>query len=221
MKKIIIFLGAPGSGKGTQAKNIVKKYNYTHISTGESLRALEKSDTLSAEERKALEGMKEGHLVPDELIFKLAFKEIDDCLAKGQGVVLDGAIRTLSQAEGYQEYFAKKNVDQEVIVIEIHIDDNEALERLIKRKICQSCKQIYPNPKVKQIPEKCTDCGGNLVIRADDDERIARNRIVEQGSKLIDPLHAFYKEQELLYMVDGRKSMEEVEKEIDHILQNI
>jgi adenylate kinase len=80
MKKIIIFLGAPGSGKGTQAKNIVKNYGYAHISTGESLRALAKSDNIKPEDKAALEAMKEGHLVPDWLIFRLAFEEIDECL---------------------------------------------------------------------------------------------------------------------------------------------
>ncbi len=218
MKKIIIFLGAPGSGKGTQAKNIVKNYGYAHISTGESLRALAKSDNIKPEEQAALEAMKEGHLVPDWLIFRLAFDEIDECLKNGQGVVLDGAIRNVEQARGYQDYFAEKNIGHEVLAVEIHIDDNEALQRLAKRKICENCHKVYPSPETKTIPEKCLDCSGKLIVREDDDERVVKNRIAEQGSALIKPLHDFYEECGLLHVVDGKLSMEEVEEEIKSIL---
>jgi len=219
MKKIIIFLGPPGSGKGTQAKNIVKKYNYVHISTGESLRTLVKENDTTPEEKEALNAMKEGHLVPDWLVFKVAFKDIDISLENQQGVVLDGAIRTLTQAKEYQEYFKKKKVENEVVVIEIHLDDEEAFSRLVHRKICSNCKQIYPNPEVKIIPEKCTVCSGELTVRPDDDELIAHNRISEQGSSLINPLHEYYRSTGALHVVDGKKGMEEVEKEIDHILK--
>lgn len=220
MKKIIIFLGAPGSGKGTQAETIVKKYDYLHISTGEMLRAFAKNEYIKEDEKKALEAMKEGHLVPDWLIFRLAFKEIEKAFNENRGMVLDGAIRTLAQAEGYQEFFKKNGMADEIIVIEIMIDDEEAFKRLTRRKICKNCQQVYPNLEVKIIPEKCTKCGGELGMRLDDDERIAHNRITEQGSALINPLHKFYKEHEQLYLVDGKKHMEEVEKEIDHILLN-
>jgi adenylate kinase len=218
MKRIIIFLGAPGSGKGTQAQTIVKKYNYLHISTGDILRRFAKNSFLHEDELKALEAMKEGHLVPDWLIFRLAFKEIETAFKDNVGVVLDGAIRTIAQAEGYQEFFKKNGVEDEIIVIEIKIDDTEAFKRLVHRKICKNCQQVYPNLEVRKIPSECAVCGGELIMRADDDERIAHNRIAEQGSALINPLHKFYKEQETLYLVDGKKSMEDVEKEIDHIL---
>ena len=95
MKKIIIFLGAPGSGKGTQAKNLAKKYGYFHLSTGDLLRALEKKSKLTVEEEKNLEKIKEGSLVPDAFIYKLAFAVLGPLFKSRQGVVLDGAIRTL------------------------------------------------------------------------------------------------------------------------------
>jgi adenylate kinase len=165
------------------------------------------------------EAMMFWYLMPDWLVFQVAFKEIDEHLEKGQGVVLDGAIRTISQAQEYQAYFKKKQVEQEVLVIEIHIDDDEAFSRLTRRKICKECNQIYPNPEVKKIPEKCTVCNGELVMRADDDESVARNRLVEQGSKIIKPLHDYYHQTGSLHVIDGRKNMEDVEKEIDHILE--
>lgn len=219
MKKIVIFLGPPGSGKGTQAKNIVKKYGYAHISTGESLRILSTKIGLSKKYEEALGAMKHGRLVQDWLIFEVAFKDIDTCLEKNQGVVLDGAIRTVSQAQEFQKYFKKNDLEKEVVVIEIFIDDEEAYRRLVHRKICKECKQIYPNPQIKTIPEVCSVCGGELVMRPDDDENVARNRIREQGSIILHPLHEYYRATGALHVVDGRKTMEEVEKEIDHILE--
>jgi adenylate kinase len=219
MKKVIIFLGAPGSGKGTQAKNIVKRFGYTHISTGESLRTLARSKDLTSKELDALEAMKEGHLVPDWLVYQVAFKEIDRCLDQNGGVVLDGAIRTVSQAEQYQNYFKNKKMDHEVMVIEIFLDDDEAFYRLVHRKVCKDCQKVYPNPEVKQIPESCTLCNGELVMRADDNEVVALNRIHEQGNTLISPLHQYYKDLGMLHVVDGKKKMEDVENEINHILE--
>src|SRR4051812_19361761 len=97
MKKIIIFIGPPGSGKGTQAKKIAEKYGYGHISTGDLLRSLAQSPSVEPDEAKAMEAMKKGALVPDWLIYRLAFKAAENYLHASQGVVLDGAIRTVPQ----------------------------------------------------------------------------------------------------------------------------
>ena len=105
MKKIIILLGVPGSGKGTQAKKIAERYGYRHISTGELLRTLESDPSASADDKAKLAEMKGGKLVSDELIYKLAFAEIKKNVQADTGVVLDGAIRSVAQAVGYQKFF--------------------------------------------------------------------------------------------------------------------
>ena len=139
MKKIIILLGGPGSGKGTQAKKIAAKYNYTHISTGDLLRALASKQDIDPDEAKALAGMKSGKLVPDWLIYRLAFAAAEEPLNQGRGIVLDGAISNLDQAQMYQEYFVGKNLNAEVVVIEIAISDEESYLRLSSRRVCSRC----------------------------------------------------------------------------------
>src|SRR3989338_1147823 len=123
MKKIIILMGVPGSGKGTQAKKIAKKYNYGHISTGDLLRALDNNQSADPEDKKKLAEMKAGRLVADDLIYKLAFREMDGYLDAGRGVVLDGAIRNVEQAKKYQEYFVGKKLKDEVLAIEVALSD--------------------------------------------------------------------------------------------------
>lgn len=219
MKKIIIFFDPPGSGKGTQAKKLAEKYGYGHISTGDLLRALQQEKDISPRVAEALEGMKKGNLVPDWLIFELAFAEIKKQLSAGHGVSLDGAIRTIAQAEGYQEFFAREGLLGEVLAIEIQLAEEIAMGRVFKRKVCSACGEIYPTATNAEIPPACTKCGGKLMVRADDNEEILRNRFKTQGEAANAPLRKFYGEHGLLRTVDGEKSMEEVESAIDNLLK--
>lgn len=185
MKKIIIFLGSPGSGKGTQAKNLAEKYGYLHLSTGELLRALEQKADLSAKEKKELENLKTGHLVSDELIYRLAFEKLESLFENNHGVVLDGAIRSLDQAKEYQKFFESEGKADEVIAIEVAITDEEAFNRMIGRK------------------------------RADDEPEIMKKRIEVQGNEAIAPIREYYQALDMLRKVDGMKSIPEVSKEIE------
>ena len=219
MKKILIFLGPPGSGKGTQAKKISAKYNYGHISTGDLLRKLQASNDIEEDEAKALEEMKGGRLVPDWLIYRLAFKEAENYLNSGRGIVLDGAIRNVPQAGMFQEYFIGKNLAKEVLALEIALTDEESFNRLTKRRVCEECGEIIPwLPQFYNI-KNCPKCGGELVNRADDSEAVIRKRIVEQGNETLDPIRNYYQDLGLLKIVDGMKSIEEVEKEISEQIE--
>ncbi len=215
MKKIIIFLGPPGSGKGTQAKKIAAKYNYGHISTGDLLRALEGSSSIAPDEDQALEEMRHGKLVPDWLIYRLTFRAIDRYLTEGQGAVLDGAIRNAEQAKAFQEFFEQRGLTSEVVVFEIAISDEESFKRLTSRRVCSQCGAIIPASSPDKV---CPKCGGALVNRADDNPKIIRQRIVEQGNQALAPIREYYQGLGILQTIDGMKSIEEVGKDIEKVL---
>lgn len=217
MKKVIIFLGPPGSGKGTQAKIIAAKHNYAHISTGDLLRALKDKVPLSAEESDALERVEAGQLVSDELIYALVFDEIETSLARGQGVVLDGAIRNVAQAKAYQKFFEGKQLGDEVIVISVALDDDEALKRISGRRICRQCGAIVP---VGSSQVRCPTCGGELRIREDDDPTILKERIRVQGNQALVPILAYYTNLGVVRSVDGGRGIVEVGQAIEKVLEN-
>ncbi len=219
MKKIIILLGLPGSGKGTQAKRLAERYGYTHISTGDLLRSLVQNPTHSPAEQEALERIAKGELVDDNFIFDLAFAEIERVMAVGSGVVLDGAVRTLKQAEGYQNFFASKGWDAETIVIEIALTEEVARVRVSSRKICTVCNMIFPNPAYPRVDTVCPACGGALAARADDREDVLENRFVTQGEKNLAPIRKFYNSLGLLSVINGLQSFDDVERDIVALLE--
>lgn len=218
MKKILIFIGPPGSGKGTQAKLLAKKYNYKHISTGDLFRALATDETASEKEKQALEEMKAGKLVSDWLVYNLAFKEIKKNLEANIGVVLDGAIRNLEQAKEYQKFFEENNWEQEVQAVEVALSDEQAFNRLTKRKICSKCGEIIPYLPATKDLVNCPKCGGDLIARQDDSEEIIKKRIEEQGNVSSQSIVDYYKNLDLLKSVDGDQSIEAVEKQIEDIV---
>jgi len=186
-------IGPPGSGKGTQAKKIAAKYNYNHISTGDLLRALAGKSQLDATEKEALEQMNAGNLVPDKLIYKLVFDKISDEISAGRGVVLDGAIRNLEQAQGFQKFFEEKKLAAEVLAIEIALSDKDSLIRLTKRS--------------------------GLENRPDDDPKIIKERIAKQGNKALSPIVNFYKDLGVLVKIDGNQTIEAVEEDVAKVLK--
>lgn len=218
MKKIIIFVGPPGSGKGTQAQRIVAKNGYGHISTGDLLRALDADPSGNTEEKQALSDMKDGKLVADWLIYRLAFREIDKYLEKDTGVVLDGAIRNEEQAKKYQEFFAGKGLDGEVEVVEVALTDEESFNRLTKRRVCKQCGELIPYLESTKDLDACPKCDGELVVRADDDENVIKERIEKQGNKSMKEILEYYNELGILKKVNGMGTIEEVEKEISEVL---
>ncbi len=218
MKKIFIFLGPPGSGKGTQAKKIAVKFSYGHISTGDLLRALENDPQGDAEDKKKLAEMKAGKLVSDNLIYKLTFREIEKYLSRDRGVVLDGAIRNLAQAQEYQKFFESKNLTNEVMAIEIALTDEESFNRLTNRRVCARCGEIIPYLPITKDLKKCLKCGGELKIRNDDDPEVIKKRIVEQGNVALRLILDYYDKLGVLKKVDGIGTIGEVEREINKLI---
>jgi adenylate kinase len=218
MKKILIFIGPPGSGKGTQAKLLAQKYGYKHISTGDLFRSLAADQNASEKEKQALEEMKAGKLVPDWLVYSLAFREIKRNLESNIGVVLDGAIRNLEQAQEYQKFFEENSWEAEVQAVEVALSDEESFSRLTKRRICSQCGEIIPYLPTTRDLNSCPKCGGELIYRQDDSEEVIKKRIEEQGNKSLRPILDFYFQKGVLQSIDGMKSIDEVEAEIQTVV---
>ena len=210
----IIMLGAPGAGKGTQAKMIADKYGVPHISTGDIFRANIKNGTELGMEAKKY--MDQGLLVPDELTVRILLDRVaqDDCK---NGYVLDGFPRTIPQAEVMDSELTKLG-DHIDYAINVDVPDENIVKRMSGRRACLTCGATY---HIEHVPPKkegiCDVCGSELVLRDDDKPETVKNRLNvyhEQTQPLID----FYTEKGVLKTVDGTVPMEEVFAAITAIL---
>ena len=210
----IIMLGAPGAGKGTQAKMIADKYGVPHISTGDIFRANIKNGTELGMEAKKY--MDQGLLVPDELTVRILLDRVaqDDCK---NGYVLDGFPRTIPQAEVLDSELTKPG-DHIDYAINVDVPDENIVKRMSGRRACLTCGATY---HIEHVPPKkegiCDVCGSELVLRDDDKPETVKNRLNvyhEQTQPLID----FYTEKGVLKTVDGTVPMEEVFAAITAIL---
>jgi len=210
----IIMLGAPGAGKGTQAKQIAAKYQIPHISTGDIFRANIKNGTELGMEAKKY--MDQGLLVPDELTVRILLDRVaqDDCK---NGYVLDGFPRTIPQAEVLDSELTKLG-DHIDYAINVDVPDENIVKRMSGRRACLTCGATY---HIEHVPPKkegiCDVCGSELVLRDDDKPETVKNRLNvyhEQTQPLID----FYTEKGVLKTVDGTVPMEEVFAAITAIL---
>lgn len=210
----IIMLGAPGAGKGTQAKQIADKYSIPHISTGDIFRANLKAGTELG--KKAKEYMDQGLLVPDELTCDLVMDRIgqDDCK---NGFVLDGFPRTIPQAEALDAALAKINEKMDY-AIDVDVPDDNIINRMSGRRACLSCGATY---HIVSIPTKvegvCDRCGSQVVLRDDDQPETVKKRL-EVYHEQTQPLIDYYKKQNILKTVDGTQPMEDVFGAIVEIL---
>ena len=210
----IILLGAPGAGKGTQAKMIADKYGVPHVSTGDIFRANIKNGTELGMEAKKY--MDQGLLVPDELTVRILLDRVaqDDCK---NGYVLDGFPRTIPQAEVLDSELTKLG-DHIDYAINVDVPDENIVKRMSGRRACLTCGATY---HIEHVPPKkegiCDVCGSELVLRDDDKPETVKNRLNvyhEQTQPLID----FYTEKGVLKTVDGTVPMEEVFAAITAIL---
>lgn len=208
MKKIIILLGVPGSGKGTQAKKLVANTGYAHISTGDLLRGLATRDDLDAELLAAVEKMKTGGIVSTSVIARLAFEAIEKGMKEKNGVVLDGAIRNVEQAEVYNDFFTKHGWQDQVAVLDIHITDEESIARLERRLEYAKKGEIVPALAASK------DGGTVEQVRKDDDPEVARQRLEVQGNKALQPIYDYYEKKGVFIRIDGTKSIDEIEADI-------
>ena len=213
----IILMGLPGAGKGTQASEIVKKFPIPHISTGDMFRKAIKDETDLGKEAKSY--MDRGELVPDEVTVGIVKERISEDDAK-KGFLLDGFPRTIDQAESLSQIMSE--LDREIdAVINIEVPEEELMNRLTGRRICEKCGTTYHlvfnPPKVDGI---CDIDGGKLYQREDDNPETVSNRL-SVNVKQSKPILEYYNNKGVLKNIDGAKDIDEVTKDVIDILDQL
>ncbi|OGH66559.1 MAG: hypothetical protein A3B90_01470 [Candidatus Magasanikbacteria bacterium RIFCSPHIGHO2_02_FULL_41_13] len=216
--KVIILLGIPGSGKGTQTQMLAENPNYVPISTGQLFRNIDADEFADPSEKELVHRIKKGQMVPDYLVYKIAFHAIEQALSAGKIPVLDGAIRSVDQAKGYEKFFEEKGIADKVAVVEIAITDELSFKRLATRKVCANCGYIIPYSPENFKKELCDQCGGKMTVRNDDHPEIVQKRIDTQGNKFLQAIVEYYKEFGHVFVVDGSRSIPEVDADVRKIL---
>jgi len=208
--RALIFLGAPGAGKGTQAREVSKHFAIAQISTGDMLREAVRNGTPLGLAAKVK--MEAGALVPDDVVCGIVEERIGqpDC---GKGFILDGFPRTLAQAEFVDRTLSAKGRGNP-LVIDIKVDTDLLLKRLTGRRTCSLCGEIYNvyfnPPRVEGV---CDKDGGKLLQRADDSEETIRQRLVAY-EKQTSPLIEYYRAKGFLHEVDGNRKPEVIAEEL-------
>jgi adenylate kinase len=215
LNRAVIFLGPPGAGKGTQAKQLAAKFSVPHLSTGDMLRENIAQGTPLGERAKPI--MARGELVPDSLVLKMVRERIerDDC---SHGFVFDGFPRTVAQAQ-YLGELLKQHGFRRPLVIHLMVDTALILRRITGRRTCSVGGEIYNVfDRPPKVEGRCDNDGGELTQRADDREEIVAPRL-RAYEKQTAPLVAYYKRLGLLHDVEASRSVEEVKQQIDKALQ--
>ena len=208
----IVLLGAPGSGKGTQAKFIVEEFGIPQISTGDILRAsVAKGTPLGLEAKKFMDA---GDLVPDEVVIGL----VRDRLEAGdtaEGFILDGFPRTIPQAEALDTALADigKRID---VALAVDVDPEIIVDRLTARRTCRTCGRITN----KDEGASCTVCGGELFLRDDDNEATVRNRLDVYAAQTA-PLVDYYEGDGVLARVDGSRDIAAIKGDVLNLLRSL
>ncbi|MBF2452675.1 adenylate kinase [Listeria seeligeri] len=210
----LVLMGLPGAGKGTQAEQIVEKYNIPHISTGDMFRAAMKNNTELGKKAKSF--MDNGDLVPDEVTNGIVRERLAEDDAKN-GFLLDGFPRTVEQAKELENILSDLGTELDA-VININVEKDVLMKRLTGRWICRTCgktyHEIYNPPKVAG---KCDLDGGELYQREDDKKETVENRL-NVNMKQTKPLLDFYSEKSKLHSINGEQDIKDVFVDVEKIL---
>ncbi|UCB54426.1 MAG: adenylate kinase [Thiotrichales bacterium] len=213
----LVLIGAPGSGKGTQAKFLIEKYNIPQISTGDLLRAAVAAQTPLGRQAKAV--MDAGQLVPNDIVIGMIRERIMRPDAEN-GFIMDGFPRNLEQAEALDNMLA--NLGRPIdAVLQINVDFDLLMQRMVGRLTCLSCGTLFnsfTNPPA--IDSQCDNCGGSLHHRSDDNEETIdrRLRVYETHTQ---PLATYYSQKGNLHVIDGQGTVEEIKKRIKSALRGM
>ncbi|HZS06147.1 MAG TPA: adenylate kinase [Blastocatellia bacterium] len=216
MSLIIVMLGAPGVGKGTQTRLLAEKYGYPHISTGDILREMAKSDTPLGREVRGV--MASGRLVRDEVLAEIILTRTSqpDC---ANGYILDGFPRTLDQARLLEELALKQG--NAILTLKLILPRQALMQRLTGRRTCTKCGRIYniflSPPKQEGI---CDVCGGALAQRSDDRKEVVATRIADY-ERATKPLTDYYQQSGRLVKIKGDRTVEEVLNDLSAAIDSI
>ena len=211
----ILFLGAPGCGKGTQSKIIIKKYNIPQISTGDLLRLEIKSESSLGNEIKDI--MASGKFVSDDLVLSLVSKKIEQDECKN-GFILDGYPRNISQAESLDTLLKEKNIELEHVFL-IDVPTETLIKRCTGRLVCNNCGYIGNTDRGEKPNDNCSQCSsGKLTQREDDKEETVRNRLKVFDEQTA-PIISFYSEKNILHKLIGGDDPSVLSNKITEILK--
>ena len=206
----LVFLGPPGSGKGTQALRVAKELNLIHISTGDLLRNAVKNQTGLGKQAEVF--MKSGNLVPDNLIVKLIEEKISNG-DRGNGFILDGFPRTIPQAESLKKMFEEQQQHLDSAVL-LEVSDEEVVKRLSGRWNCPKCNAGYNYPS--NVPKQeglCDNDGEKLLRRPDDEESVVENRLTVYKEQT-QPIEDYYRQKSILKEIKGEQQPDTVFQDI-------
>jgi len=215
---IVILLGPPGAGKGTQAQRIEKMQGLVQLSTGDMLRAAVIANTEVGKKAKGF--MEAGRLVTDKIVIKI----IEDRIQEGdckKGFLLDGFPRTLTQAKALDNMLDQKSLKLNAVV-EIQVDDRDLVDRIIGRYTCTNCNQGYHGENLKpKVDGVCDDCGStNFKRRVDDNQETVSSRLEAYHCQTA-PLLPYYEEQGVLKVVNGMVDIDDVSVQINDVLSSL
>lgn len=212
----IVFLGPPGSGKGTQAKRLENEYHLQHLSTGDAFRdAIGHKTALGLEIKSFVDN---GKLVPDGLVSRVVFDTVK--ALNGKPFLLDGYPRTLEQARALTEFSKTSGISIDAVLL-LDVSFSEVTKRLSARRSCGKCKEVYnlvnKAPKVDGV---CDVCGAALMHRADDQPLVVQDRLVVYTTQT-EPIVDFYRSMPIFRRVDGAQDIDKVYREVDAALESL
>ncbi len=208
---IVILLGAPGSGKGTQSKALAAKYGFVHLSTGDIFRA--EIAQATALGQKAAEYVKSGRLVPDAVVTEMVAGRLEP----GQKYLLDGFPRNVDQARSLDGMLSAQKSAVDIVIL-LDLSREEAINRLSSRRVCGKCGEVFNILTRKPAAEgKCDKCGGQLLQRDDDTEATARRRLMV-FEDLTQPLVSYYKAEQVFHEVNAVQPAEAVTADLCKVI---
>jgi adenylate kinase len=210
---IVILLGAPGSGKGTQSMRLAAKYGFQHLATGDIFRAEIAQKTALG--LKAQDYVKSGKLVPDSIVTEMVAARLE----AGKHYLLDGFPRNIDQAQSLGEIL-KSNGSSINAVCSLNLPRAEAIKRMSSRRICSSCAEVYNvDSRPTKLAGVCDKCGGKVIQREDDTEATAAKRLMV-FEDLTHPLIAFYKGEQLFHEINAAQAPEKVEAALAAVIDS-